>query len=218
MGAQSKMGYITSALAWVLQYISEAVGSYGLGIIIVTFLLRLVLYPLTVSQAKSMAKLKKIQPELEEIQKKYKDKPEEYQKRTVELYRKHGVNPLGGCLPLLLQLPILWAFFPILRELPTSDITKFMGIWELSQVAKDPLYILPILSGVTTWLQSKVTSTGDSSQSAMLVVMPIMIGFMSAQFPAGLVLYWITSNLFSIGQQLWINKKVLSAEQGGNAK
>ena len=111
------MRYLTSALSLALQYISEAVGSYGLGIIIVTILLRLLLYPLTVSQAKSMAKLKKIQPELEEIQKKYKDKPEEYQKRTVELYQKHGVNPLGGCLPLLLQLPILWAFFPY-KELP----------------------------------------------------------------------------------------------------
>ena len=158
------MRYLTSALSLALQYISEAVGSYGLGIIIVTILLRLLLYPLTVSQAKSMAKLKKIQPELEEIQKKYKDKPEEYQKRTVELYQKHGVNPLGGCLPLLLQLPILWAFFPILRELPTSEITQFLGIWELSQVAKDPFYILPIISGLTTWLQSKVTSTGDSSK------------------------------------------------------
>ena len=103
--------WLTDILLWLLESISEAVGSYGLGIIIVTILLRVVLYPLTISQTKSMAKMKKLQPELNEIQKKYKDKPEEYQKRTIELYQKHGVNPLGGCLPMLIQLPILWAFF-----------------------------------------------------------------------------------------------------------
>lgn len=209
------MNWLTSSLLWLLETISEAVSSYGLGIIIVTIILRLLLYPLTISQTKSMAKMKKIQPELNEIQKKYKDKPEEYQKRTVELYQKHGVNPLGGCLPLLIQLPILWAFFPVLRELPTTDLTNFLGIWELSQ--PDPYYILPILSAATTWLQSKVSSTGDASQNTMLIVMPIMIGFFSINFPSGLVLYWVTTNLFSIAQQLWINKKVLEAEQGGKA-
>ena len=210
------MSWLTSFLLRVLETISEAVGSYGLGIIIVTVLLRLVLYPLTISQTKSMAKMKQLQPELNEIQKKYKDKPEEYQKRTIELYQKHGVNPLGGCLPLLIQLPILWAFFPVLREIPTSDLTKFLGIWELSQ--NDPYYILPLLSALTTWWQSKVTSTGDASQSSMMIVMPNMIGIFSISFPSGLVLYWITSNLISIAQQVWINKQVLSAEQGGKAK
>lgn len=160
--------------------------------------------------------MRKLQPELNEIQKKYKNNPEEYQKRTIELYQKHGVNPLGGCLPLLIQLPILWAFFPVLRQIPTSDLTLFMGIWELSQ--KDPYYILPILAAVTTWWQSKLTSTGDASQNSMMVVMPIMIGMFSISLPSGLVLYWITSNLLGIVQQIWINKQVLSAEQGGKAK
>jgi len=200
----------------LLQTISQAVGSYGLGIIIVTILLRVVLYPFTISQVRSMAKMRKLQPELNEIQKKYKNNPEEYQKRTIELYQKHGVNPLGGCLPLLIQLPILWAFFPVLRQIPTSDLTLFMGIWELSQ--KDPYYILPILAAVTTWWQSKLTSTGDASQNSMMVVMPIMIGMFSISLPSGLVLYWITSNLLGIVQQIWINKQVLSAEQGGKAK
>jgi len=200
----------------LLETVSEAVGSYGLGIIIVTILLRLVLYPLTISQTKSMAKMKQLQPELNEIQKKYKDKPEEYQKRTIELYQKHGVNPLGGCLPLLIQLPILWAFFPVLREIPVSDLTKFLGIWELSQ--PDPYYVLPVLSALTTWWQSKVTSTGDASQNSMMLIMPIMIGLFSISFPSGLVLYWITSNVLGVLQQIWINKQVLSAEQGGKTK
>ncbi|HHT74096.1 MAG TPA: membrane protein insertase YidC [Firmicutes bacterium] len=208
--------WLTDILLWLLESISEAVGSYGLGIIIVTILLRVVLYPLTISQTKSMAKMKKLQPELNEIQKKYKDKPEEYQKRTIELYQKHGVNPLGGCLPMLIQLPILWAFFPVLREIPTSDLTMFMGIWELSK--PDPYYIMPLLAAATTWWQSKVTSTGDSSQNTMMIVMPIMIGMFSISFPSGLVLYWITSNILGVVQQIWINKQVLSAEQGGKAK
>ena len=173
------------------------------------------LYPLTISQTKSMAKMKQLQPELNEIQKKYKDKPEEYQKRTIELYQKHGVNPLGGCLPLLIQLPILWAFFPVLREIPTSDLTKFLGIWELSQ--NDPYYILPLLSALTTWWQSKVTSTGDSSQNTMMIVMPIMIGIFSISFPFGFsaVLDYQHSRCCTAN---WINKQVLSAEQGGKAK
>lgn len=210
------INWLTSILLRLLQTISQAVGSYGLGIIIVTILLRVVLYPFTISQVRSMAKMRKLQPELNEIQKKYKNNPEEYQKRTIELYQKHGVNPLGGCLPLLIQLPILWAFFPVLRQIPTSDLTLFMGIWELSQ--KDPYYILPILAAVTTWWQSKLTSTGDASQNSMMVVMPIMIGMFSISLPSGLVLYWITSNLLGIVQQIWINKQVLSAEQGGKAK
>lgn len=210
------INWLTSILLRLLQTISQAVGSYGLGIIIVTILLRVVLYPFTISQVRSMAKMRKLQPELNEIQKKYKNNPEEYQKRTIELYQKHGVNPLGGCLPLLIQVPILWAFFPVLRQIPTSDLTLFMGIWELSQ--KDPYYILPILAAVTTWWQSKLTSTGDASQNSMMVVMPIMIGMFSISLPSGLVLYWITSNLLGIVQQIWINKQVLSAEQGGKAK
>lgn len=117
---------------------------------------------------------------------------------------------------MLIQLPILWAFFPVLREIPTSDLTMFMGIWELSK--PDPYYIMPLLAAATTWWQSKVTSTGDSSQNTMMIVMPIMIGMFSISFPSGLVLYWITSNILGVVQQIWINKQVLSAEQGGKAK
>ena len=133
----------------------------------------------------------------------------------MELYQEHKVNPLGGCLPMLIQLPILWAFFRVLRVIPSGDVSVFLGIWELSQ--PDPYYVLPLLAAGTTYLQSRMTAT-DPSQKSMLIVMPIMIGIFSLSFPSGLVVYWITSNLFSIAQQAWINKLYPSEEQGGQAK
>ncbi len=209
------MDWLAGGLGWLLDSIVQFTGSYGLGIILSTIIVRLLLYPLTLSQTKSMIAMKKLQPELNELQKKYKDQPEEYQRRTMELYQEHKVNPLGGCLPMLIQLPILWAFFRVLRVIPSGDVSVFLGIWELSQ--PDPYFVLPLLAAGTTYLQSRMTAT-DPSQKSMLVVMPIMIGIFSLSFPSGLVLYWITSNLFSIAQQAWINKLYPSEEQGGQAK
>lgn len=209
------MDWLAGGLGWLLDSIVQFTGSYGLGIILSTIIVRLLLYPLTLSQTKSMIAMKKLQPELNELQKKYKDQPEEYQRRTMELYQEHKVNPLGGCLPMLIQLPILWAFFRVLRVIPSGDVSVFLGIWELSQ--PDPYFVLPLLAAGTTYLQSRMTAT-DPSQKSMLVVMPIMIGIFSLSFPSGLVLYWITSNLFSIAQQAWINKLYPSDEQGGQAK
>jgi len=106
--------------------------------------------------------MKKLQPELNELQKKYKDQPEEYQRRTMELYQEHKVNPLGGCLPMLIQLPILWAFFRVLRVIPSGDVSVFLGIWELSQ--PDPYFVLPLLAAGTTYLQSRMTATDSVTE------------------------------------------------------
>jgi len=103
------------------------------------------------------------------------------------------------------QLPILWAFYRVLREIPVDQTAVFLGIWTLSEA--DPYFVFPILAAATTFLQSKLTATGDmAQQKSMLIVMPLMIGFFSWSLPSGLVLYWITSNVFSIVQQVWINK------------
>lgn len=205
------MDWLAGGLGWLLDGIVQFTGSYGISIILSTIIVRLILYPLTLSQNKNMIAMREIQPELNEIQKKYKDKPEEYQKRTMELYQKHKINPLGGCLPMLIQLPILWAFFRVLRDLPLGDASKFLGIWLLSE--PDKLFILPLLAAATTYIQSKMTAT-DPSQKSMMIVMPIMIGVFSLSFPSGLVLYWITSNVFSIAQQAWLNK-MYPVNQGG---
>ena len=199
------MDFIAWGLGWILDQIVSVTHSYGLGIILTTIIVRLLLFPLTLSQSKNMVAMRKIQPELQEIQKKYANNKEEQQKQTMELYQKHKINPLGGCLPMLVQLPILWAFFRVLREIPVDQTAVFLGIWTLSEA--DPYFVFPILAAATTFLQSKLTATGDmAQQKSMLIVMPLMIGFFSWSLPSGLVLYWITSNVFSIVQQVWINK------------
>lgn len=197
------MNWIAGGLGWVLDQLVQLTGSYGLSIILSTIIVRLLLYPLTVSQTKNMVAMRRLQPELEKLQKKYGDNKEEYNKKMMELYQEHNINPLGGCLPMLVQLPILWAFFQVLRTVDFGEAGKFLGLWLLNE--PDPFYILPILAAATTYLQSKMTVT-DASQKSMLIVMPVMIGIFSLSFPSGMVVYWITSNLFSIVQQAWMNK------------
>ncbi|HHY15579.1 MAG: YidC/Oxa1 family membrane protein insertase [Bacteroidales bacterium] len=196
------MDVLAGGLGWLLQSLFQFTNSYGVSIILATIIVRLLLYPLTLSQTKNMIAIKKMQPEMDALQKKYKDNKEELNKRVMELYQKNKINPFGGCLPLLIQLPILWAFFRVLRELPFGDEGKFL-IWMLSET--DKYFILPILAAATTYLQSRMTIT-DTQQKTMLIMMPLMIGFFSVSLPSGLVLYWITSNLFSIAQQAYINK------------
>lgn len=206
------MGWLAEGLGWLLNSIFEFTHDYGVSIILTTIIVRLLLYPLTVSQTKSMVAVRRLQPELDALQKKYKDDKEQYQKKTMELYQKHKINPLGGCLPLLLQLPILWAFFRVLRELPYNETSKFLGIWVLNE--PDKLFILPLLTAATSYLQSKTAGT-DPAQKSMLIVMPLMLGLFSLTFPSGLVLYLITSNVFSIVQQVWLNKMYPVEKQGG---
>ena len=204
---------IADIMRSVLLWLGEVTHSSGLAIILLTVGIRLLLYPLTLSQTKSMAVLKELQPKMQELQKKYKDKPQEYQKRVMELYKEHNVNPLGGCLPLLVQLPFLWALFWALNDFPEQLDPHFL-IWNLSEPAATPYYILPILAGLTTYFQM-LLSMSDPNQKAMMAVMPVFIGWLSVSFPAGLVLYWTVSNVFSIGQQYLINQKMAAAKQGG---
>lgn len=184
--------------------------SWGLSIVLLTLLIRLLMFPLTLRQSRSMAVMKVLQPKLKELQAKYKDKPQEAQKRMMELYKEHKVNPLGGCFPMLLQLPFLWGLFIALRDFQFT--TPFL-IWDLTQ--RDPTYLLPILAGVTTWFQTSLTMT-DPTQKSMLYVMPVFMAFISNSFPAGLVLYWVVNNVVSVVQQYWINQK-LAAEGGPGA-
>ncbi len=197
------MDFLAGGLEWLLNSIFQFTKSYGVSIMATTVVVRLLLYPLTLKQTKNTIAMKKLQPEMDAIQKKYKNNKEELNKRAMELYKKHNINPLSGCLPLLIQLPILWAFFRVLRELPFGEGDVFLGYLVLSEA--DPYFVLPILAALTTYLQSKMTIT-DASQKTMLFMMPVMIGFLSWKLPSGLVLYWVTSNLFSIVQQAWINK------------
>jgi YidC/Oxa1 family membrane protein insertase len=145
------------------------------------------------------------------LQQKYKDNPEEYQRRVMELYKEHKVNPLSGCLPMLIHLPFLWALFSVLRNFDFG--TGFLWLTSLSE--PDPYYILPVASALTTYTQMIMTSA-DASQKSMMLIMPIFIGYISISFPAGLVLYWVVSNLFSMGQQYLIARR-MNPQEGGKA-
>ncbi len=208
------MGWISDGLGWFFDLIVNFTASYGIAIILVTILIRLALLPLTIKQTKSLEAMKQIQPKLEELQKKYKDNPQELQAKQMKLYKDYNVNPFGSCLPMLIQLPILFAFFQVLRNIPSGETAMFL-IWDLT--LPDSMYILPILSVVTQFIQMGQTTAG-SSQKGMMYFMPIFIGFISLNLPAGLVLYWVVGNVFSIGQQTWISKKYPSAPQGGQTK
>src|SRR5690606_1048246 len=199
----------------MLVFFADLTKSSGLAIILLTVTIRLALYPLTLSQTTSLAVMRELQPKMQELQKKYKEKPQEYHQRVMELYREHKVNPLGGCLPVLIQLPFLWALFRVLQDFPLEQ-RQFL-IWDLAGPAGEPLWILPLLSGLTTYGQMMLTATGDQSQKAMMLVMPVFLTWISIQFPAGLVLYWVVSNLFSIGQQYVINKQLAAAKKGDKA-
>ena len=205
------MGYLETALRWLLTFFYDVSGSYGIAIILLTVAIRLVLAPLTFSQSKSMEAMKARQPVMNALQQKYKDNPEEYQRRVLELYKEHKVNPLSGCLPMLIQLPFLCALFSVLRNFDFG--TGFLWLTSLSE--PDPYYILPVASALTTYTQMIKTSA-DASQKSMMLIMPIFIGYISISFPAGLVLYWVVSNLFSMGQQYLIARR-MNPQEGGKA-
>lgn len=211
------MGIITflgDIMGNVLFYLTELTGNYGVAIILITLAIRLIMYPLTLKQIKSAATMRTLQPKLKALQERYKEKPQEYQKKMMELWQEHGVNPFSGCLPLLLQLPILYALFAVLRDFQFEGISPVFLFWDLS--IKDASYVLPVLSGITTYFQTMLTMT-DPSQKTMMMIMPVFITFISTTFPAGLVLYWIVSNLFAIGQQYIITRSGAVAKGGQGA-
>ena len=183
--------------------------SYALAIIILTVLIKIVLFPLSFKQAKSMKNMQKIQPELQQIQKKYKNDKEKLNKASMELYQKYNVNPAAGCLPLLVQMPILFALFNSLRSYPFEPVEHATFFWINNLTNPDPLYILPILVGIATFFQSKLTAatSGPAAQNKMLLYfLPVMIGYISLKFPAGLCLYWVVFNVMGVLQQFIMNR------------
>lgn len=177
--------------------------NYGTAIILITLAIKLVLYPLTVKQVQGMKAMQDLQPKMKELQEKYKGNPEKLNKEMAILYKESGVNPLSGCLPLLVQMPILMGIFFAIRDYQYAHVPSFLWMADLS--LPDPLYILPILSAATTYIQQKQTTTEGNAQTKMMMnLMPLFIGYISITFPGGLVLYWVMSNIFQIAQQWWM--------------
>lgn len=205
------------ALAQVMEYILRffygLTGNYGVSIILLTLLIRLILYPLIHKQNVSTRAMQELQPELKKLQEKYKNEPQKLNEEMMKLYREKGVSPFGGCLPLIVQLPILYVLY---RVLVNYDYGQAGFLWLPSLSQQDPYFILPILMGVTTFWQQKIsmppTTEGAQQNMIMMVVMPIFLVFISWGIPAGVLLYWFVSNLFYILQQYMLNIQIQKAK------
>jgi len=211
----------------VLNLFYSMVPSYGVAIILLTILVRILFWPLTHKSTIGMRKMQEIQPLLKEIQQKYKGNPQRLQQETWQLYREHKVNPLSSCLPMLVQIPVFFALFVVLRGAVELRFAPFLWIRDLSQPEAlfaswfpfGGLNILPILMAITMALQSALSpSGGDRSQQRMMMVfMPIMMLVMFYNFASALSLYWTVSQVLSIAQAWWIRKKYGSPAKASGA-
>ena len=190
----------------VLNFFNKYLGNYGLAIIVLTVIIKVLFYPLTKKSLQSMRDMQKMQPQMAAVKEKYKNDKEKMNKELMELYKRHKINPVGGCLPMVLQIPVFIALYEVLYvAIELRHAPFFLWITDLS--AKDPYYITPILMGATMFLQQKMTPTSvDPAQQKIMMLMPIVFTFMFLSFPAGLVLYWLVNNVLSIGQQYFIYK------------
>lgn len=187
-------------LKFFYQYV-RGFGGYGTAIILLTVTVRLVLLPLDIGRTKSTKQMQKIQPKLKEIQQKHKkDKPKQ-QQEIAKLFAEHKVNPISGCLPLLLQFPVFIALFIMLRERPELTGTSFLWLADLSKA--DPIYLLPFLTIVSTFFSFWLTAT-DKQQQRMMLIMSIPIGFIAFRLPAGILVYWVTTNLWTLAQTYFL--------------
>ncbi len=199
--------FIARPLLVILNFFYKYTRNYGISIILLTILIKLAFYPLSQKSYKSMKALQKLQPKMEEIRKKYANDREALNRETMLLYKRYGVNPLSGCLPMLVQIPFFIALYQALMNAIELRHAPFM-LWINDLSGKDPLYITPILMGITMLIQQMLTpSSGDPTQKKMMYILPVVFTFMFLNFPSGLVLYWLINNIFSILQQLYTMKK-----------
>ncbi len=217
--------YFVYPMSLMITYFAELFNNnYGLAIVIVTIIIRLVLLPLNVKQLKSSKAMQDIQPALKELQQKYGSKDantqQKLQQETMALFQKHGVNPLAGCLPVLVQMPILIAIYHAIMRNEQIGLHSFLW-FELG--SPDPFYILPLVAGAATFLQQKLMMAGSPAAQnpqmmVMLYVMPIMIGVFAMFFPAALALYWVVGNIFMVAQTIFIRKPMMKDEKNGGDK
>ena len=208
-----KLTILSQPLFWLLDKVYGFVGNWGWAIIIVTFLIKLVFYKLAETSGRSMAKMRTVAPRMKVIQERYKDDREGQAKAMMELYKREKINPVAGCLPMLVQIPFFLAFYWVLLESVEMRQAPFMG-WIQDLSSRDPYFILPLLMGVAMYGQFKLNPTPpDPVQAKVFAFMPVIMTVMFAWFPAGLVLYWLTNTLLSIAQQWKINRLVEAEEK-----
>jgi len=195
---------LLKALKWIVKYVHN----YGVAIILITILVKLIFWPLGNMSYRSMKGMQKLQPQMKKLQEKHKDDKAKLQQETMALYKANKVNPMSGCLPMLIQLPVFFGLYrALLYSIELRHAPFVFWIQDLS--AKDPYYITPIVMGATMFLQQKMSPApgGNEMQAKMMLWMPVIFTFLFLSFPAGLVIYWLFNNVLSIGQQYYINKQ-----------
>lgn len=198
---------IAEPLLRFLKFTYLFMGNYGYAIILITLIIKVVFFPLANKSYKSMKEMQKLQPKMAELREKYKDDKERMSKEVMELYRKNRVNPLGGCLPMIVQIPVFIALYNVLMNAIELRHAPF-HFWVTDLSAKDPYYVTPLLMGVTMFLQQKMSpSAPDPTQQKVMMMMPVIFTFMFMNLPSGLVLYWLVNNILSIAQQYYIIKR-----------
>lgn len=206
---------IAKPLMLVLDWLYSFTRNWGVAIILLTVLIKIVFWPLSQKSYKSMNQMKKLQPMMAKIREKHADDRARMNQEMMQLYRTYKVNPMGGCLPMLLQIPVFLGLYNALMgaiELRHASFIEYLPltdhIWLADLSAKDPYYITPLIMGATMFLQQKLTpAAGDPTQQKIMMLMPVVFTFLFLNFPAGLVLYWLTNNVLSIAQQWWLMRK-----------
>ena len=204
--------WILKIMVWIHDHVWPY--NYGLAIILLTFLIRIVFWPLNHKSMLSTRHMQEIQPLVAAMKEKFKDNPQRQQQEMMALYKEHKINPMGGCLPMLIQIPVFFALFVVLRGAIELRFSSFLWIADLStqenlfrDVLPIGLNILPLFMGVTMWLQQKMTPTSDPQQQKMMMMMPVLFTFMFYSFPSGLSLYWSTNQVMMIVQLAWMKKR-----------
>lgn len=198
---------LAKPLFYVLKFFYDYVGNYGWAIILLTILIKLIFWPLTDKSYKSMKAMQTLQPEMQKLRDKYKNDRDTLNKEIMTLYKEHRVNPLGGCLPMIVQIPVFFALYQVLMNMIELRHAPFI-FWLTDLSVKDPYYITPLVMGATMFIQQKLTpSQLDPVQQKIFLIMPVVFTFLFLNFPSGLVVYWLVNNVLTIAQQLSVNRK-----------
>lgn len=200
-------------LFWLLKFFYKYMGNYGWAIVLLTIVTRIPFIPLLNKGQQSMKRMQELQPRLAELKEKYKNDPQKMQKEMMGIYKKHKVNPVGGCLPMLLQIPVFFALYKILQIAIELRGAPFL-LWVTDLSGKDPYYVMPVIMGITMLIQQKMTPTSvDPKQNKIMMIMPVIFTFMFLNFASGLVLYWLVNNVLGILQQVQTNMKKAKSDK-----
>ncbi len=217
-------GAIAEILLVSIRFIHQYVPNWGFSIIILTLIIKIIFFPLTYSSTKSMAKMQELQPKIKALRAKYKKAKQDIGQRRqmneemMKLYKEHGINPAGGCLPMLIQIPVFWGFFRLLVVSIEFRHAPFI-LWISDLSVKDPYYVTPILMGATQFISQKMTPTSaDPAQARMMLIMPVIMTIFFMNFQSGLVLYWLTNNVLQIGQQYIMNRMMGKKKKESHGK